>query len=125
LTDRPTFGAALTCIDGRITDVVVDGLRRAWGVDHVDLVTSPGPETARSLRHDSPVWPALQISVERHGAHAAAVIAHTDCAANDVDDDQRRQQVRDAVAAARAELPGTSVTGWLVHTDEQYMEEVR
>lgn len=125
MTEQPTFGAALTCIDGRITDVVVSGLRRAWGVDHVDLVTSPGPETARSLSPGSSVWSALQISVDRHGAHQAAVVAHTDCAANDVDDHQRRQQVRDAVAAARAELPGASVTGWLVHTGEQYMEEVR
>lgn len=124
MTTPPSFGAALTCIDGRITQVVADGLRRAWGVDHVDLVTAPGPEL--SARDEaSPVWWALQVSVERHGARRTAVVAHTDCAANDVDLRTRREQVREAVEATRSRLPQTTVTGWLVHTDEQTLEEVR
>lgn len=125
MTGGPSFGAALTCIDGRITEVVVDRLRREWGVDHVDLVTAPGPERLTDAPGDEPAWAALQVSVDRHGSREVAVVAHTDCAANDVDDELRRRQVRDAVSAARTRLPATSVTGWLVHTDEHRLEEVR
>lgn len=119
----PTFGAALTCIDGRITGLVVDRLRTTWGVDHVDVVTTPGPETPSALAAPH-LWDALQVSVDRHGTHEVAVVGHTDCAANPAADDDRRRQIRDAVAVARTRLPGTTVTGWLAHTHEQRLEEV-
>lgn len=120
-----SFGVALTCIDGRIVDVVHHELRREWGVDFVDVVTLPGPEAAvPDLPERHVVWDALRISVQRHGSNRAAVVAHTDCAANAVGVDRRREQVREAVSVVRDLLGGADVTGWLVDTRASTMEEV-
>lgn len=119
------FGVALTCIDGRIADVVHQELRREWGVDFVDVVTVPGPESVvPELPEEHAVWDALRISVQAHGSSRAAVVAHTDCAANAVDLETRRAQVREAVFQVRDLLHGADVTGWLVDTDAGTMEEV-
>ena len=119
------FGVALTCIDGRIADVVHQELRREWGVEFVDVVTLPGPEAAvPELPEQHAVWDALRISVQRHGSSRAAVVAHTDCAANAVDLETRRDQVRESVFQVRDLLRGTDVTGWLVDTEAGTMEEV-
>lgn len=120
-----SFGVALTCIDGRISAVVQQQLREEWGVDFVDVVTLPGPEAAvPELPQHHAVWDALRISVKRHGSTRAAVVAHTDCAANAVDLDTRRAQVREAVFEVREVLPRIEVTGWLVDTTTSVMEEV-
>jgi hypothetical protein len=124
MTPGPRFGVALACIDGRITGLVSGRLRQDWGVDHVDLVTTPGPETALARSADDHLWNAVQVSLDRHGARQAAVVAHTGCAANVVTDVVRLQQLGEAVTAARTRLPGVTVSGWLVHTDTQRMEEV-
>lgn len=122
---RASFGVALTCIDGRAAPVVHRELCREWGVDFIDLVTLPGPEAALpELPEQHAVWDALQISVRRHGATRAAVVAHTDCAANDVDVDTRREQVREALFEVRHLLRSVDVTGWLVDTETGAMEEV-
>lgn len=120
-----SFGVALTCIDGRISQIVQQQLREEWGVDFVDVVTLPGPEAALpELPEQHAVWDALRISVKRHGSTRAAVVAHTDCAANAVELDTRREQVRAAVFEVRDVLTRTDVTGWLVDTSTSLMEEV-
>lgn len=120
-----SFGVALTCIDGGISAVVKQQLRGEWGVDFVDLVTLPGPEAAvPELPERHGVWDALRMSVKRHGSTRAAVVAHTDCAANAVDLETRRDQVREAVFHVRDVLPRSEVTGWLVDPHTNMMEEV-
>ena len=120
-----SFGVALTCIDGRATPVVHRELCREWGVDFIDMVTLPGPEAALpDLPEQHSVWEALRISVRRHGAMRAAVVAHTDCAANDVDVETRREQVREALFEVRHLLRTVDVSGWVVDTATGTMEEV-
>ena len=86
---------------------------------------APGPEAAvPELPEQHAVWDALRISVQRHGSSRAAVVAHTDCAANAVDLETRRDQVRESVFQVRDLLHGTDVTGWLVDTETGTMEEV-
>lgn len=125
MTDAPTFGVALTCIDGRLPDHVTPALRAEWGVHYVDLVTLPGVEgVLPALAEDDRVWEALRISVRRHGATQAAVVGHTDCAANDIDLPTRRDQVREAVFVLRDALPRVEVSGWVLHTATGFLEEV-
>lgn len=120
-----SFGVALTCIDGRISQVVQQQLREEWGVDFVDMVTLPGPEAAvPDLPEQHAVWDALRISVQQHGSTRVAVVAHTDCTANAVAIDTRREQVRDAVFEVRDVLPRTDVTGWVVDTATSAIDEV-
>ncbi len=120
-----SFGVALTCIDGRISQVVQQQLREEWGVDFVDMVTLPGPEAAvPDLPEQHAVWDALRISVQQHGSTRVAVVAHTDCTANDVAIDTRREQVRDAVFEVRDVLPRTDVTGWVLDTATSAMDEL-
>lgn len=123
--DGASFGVALTCIDGRAAPVVYRELCREWGVDFVDLVTLPGPEAAvPELPEQHVVWDALLVSVRCHGSMRAAVVAHTDCAANDVDAPTRREQVRTALFEVRDNLRGVDVSGWVVDTATGTMEEV-
>ena len=118
-------GVALTCTDGRISQLVQEQLREEWGVDVVDLVTLPAPEAAvPDLPEQHAVWDALRISVQQHGSTRVAVVAHTDCAANAVAIDTRREQVRDAVFEVRDVVPRADVTGWLVDTATCAMDEV-
>lgn len=120
-----SFGVVLTCIDGRSAPVVHRALCLEWGVEYVDLVTLPGPEALVSeLPETHAVWDALGISVRQHGSTRAAVVAHTDCAANDVDDQTRREQVRETLLTLRDLLRGVDVTGWVVDTGTGTMEEV-
>jgi hypothetical protein len=95
-----TFGAALTCIDGRTHEPVVAWIRQHAGVDHVDLITQPGMDAVLGTCPDAQcaeLRGRLQVSIDAHGSRIIAVVGHDDCAANPVPPDQHRQQVRDAV----------------------------
>lgn len=97
---RPTtFGAALTCIDGRTHEPVVAWIRQHAGVDHVDLITQPGMDAVLDTCPDAQcaeLRGRLQISMDAHGSQMIAVVGHDDCAANPVPPDRHRQQVREA-----------------------------
>jgi hypothetical protein len=113
-----TFAVAISCIDGRVQPLLQASLSRRWGVDHVDVVTVPGPELAvpaASAQH--PLWDAIAVSVERHGATQVAVVAHTDCAANPATDRLRRAQLDCAVGVVRARFPDLVVVGLVIETE--------
>jgi hypothetical protein len=84
----PEFAAAVTCIDGRFHAALVDWLRRRDGVQHVDLVTSPGVSAALASRRAATsrsVLDHLAPSLGAHGAQVVVVAAHEGCAADPSD----------------------------------------
>lgn len=116
VTSIEKFGTVLTCMDGRPQRKVADYLTTSFGVRHLDLITTAGTvrhlaeetdETHRLLRN-------LALSMSNHGSRQIAVVAHHDCAGNQIADKRQKQQVSEAVARIRDLHPDADVTGlWL------------
>ena len=113
------FAVAVTCIDGRIQDVVREHVRTAFGVDHVDVVTLPGadgalagPGAARSCALDG-----IATSRDAHGSEVVAVVGHTDCAGNPGDAARHVRDLHAAVEWLRTSFPDLVPVGLLVDTD--------
>jgi hypothetical protein len=85
----PEFAAAVACIDGRFHAALVDWVRARAGVQHVDLVTSPGVSAAlassREGARSRSVLDHLAPSLGAHGAQVVVVAAHEGCAADPSD----------------------------------------
>jgi hypothetical protein len=109
---------AVTCIDGRIQDAVREQLRARCGVQFVDTVTLPGPDSALAagLGGLEATVDAIDVSLTAHDSGCVVVVGHTDCAANPVDDATHHDQVERAVRHLRASRPDVVVKGLLLHT---------
>lgn len=125
----PSYAVAVTCIDGRIQDVVRTHLLEHCGVDHIDAVTVPGVDAAFAADDPSgaavsAALEAVGISLDAHASTCVVVAGHTDCAANPVEADVHRAQVKASVEALRSRLDGADVRGILVDTDAGRVEWV-
>lgn len=98
----PEFAAAVTCIDGRFHAPLVAWTRDRFGVDHVDLVTTPGASAALADRRAATtgsVLAHLAPSLDAHATEVVVVAAHESCAADPGD-----------LAAQLAALPAAAAT---------------
>ena len=62
-------------------------------MDHVDMVTEPGPnrilaENTDASRVDS-IKSRVELSVNKHGSRLIAIVGHHDCAGNPADKDEQ------------------------------------
>ncbi|NMB74418.1 MAG: hypothetical protein GYA21_04735 [Myxococcales bacterium] len=111
------FGTVINCMDGRTQEPVLRWMKGRFDLDYVDNITEPGPDqvllagdeaTRKALRRK------LDISLRGHGSKVVAVIGHTDCAGNPVDNDKHLAQIQQSVAALEAMHLGVPVLGlWL------------
>lgn len=80
------FGTAINCIDGRTQEVVINHMKKEYGIDGVDMVTYPGVDGIFSKGDHSEavalIRRAVSISVEKHGSRIIAIVGHHDCAGN-------------------------------------------
>ncbi|HEX6417834.1 MAG TPA: carbonic anhydrase [Acidimicrobiales bacterium] len=107
-SDRATFAAAVTCIDGRVHPPLARWVRERYGVDHVDLLTQPGPDLALCCAADGEVAHLrdhLGVSARAHRPGVLVVAGHADCAANPVPEAEHRRHLRRALDRARAWAP--------------------
>lgn len=111
------FATAITCMDGRIQQAVVDVTRTWFGVDYVDMVTVPGPD--RVLTQDFAgrlrLATDVAVSTRAHGSHQLVVASHADCAGNPVPDAEHEQLVAEGVAWLADQFPGVTIVG--IHLD--------
>jgi hypothetical protein len=103
---RGKFATAINCVDGRTQLPVINYLKQRFGVDYIDLVTEPAPvkvlsEQENMVQVDS-IRHRLKLSQERHGAEHVAVVAHYDCAGNQVDKKIQLEQIRKSVKTIRS-----------------------
>ena len=97
---RDKFATAITCIDGRVQQPIVDWMKLNTNVDYVDLITEPGPDKALN---DGPVHIINEIvrkvsfSILHHSSNIVAVTGHHDCAANDADKEEHIEQILEAI----------------------------
>jgi hypothetical protein len=125
-SDAPTFAAAVTCIDGRVHPPLIRWVRDRFGVDHVDLLTQPGPDLALCCGDDDAVARLrdhLGVSTRAHRPGALVVAGHADCAANPVPEAEHRRHLHLALQRARAWVPaGMPVVGVWVDGDGHVAE---
>jgi len=110
-----TCATAITCIDGRAQQPIVDYLKRVHGVDTVDVVTAPGVNkllaASMSSAHAEFLKGHATISVTAHHAEFIAVAGHHDCAGNPVDDQEQQRHIVAAVRTVEAWDLGVRVIG--------------
>lgn len=114
---RNKFATAITCIDGRVQQPIVDWMKLHTNVEYVDLITEPGPDKALN---DGPVHVIEEIvrkvsfSILHHSSNVVAVTGHYDCAANDADKEEHIEQILDGIRVLLSYQINARVLGlWL------------
>jgi len=114
---RHKFATAITCIDGRVQQPVVDWMKLHVNVEYVDLVTEPGPDLVLSEGTTymiDDIVRKTRFSVERHASPVVAVCGHHDCAANGADKEKHVEQIEESVRVLLSYDLGVRVLGlWL------------
>ncbi len=88
-------------------------LRNRFGVQHVDAITEPGPN--RILADQAPealvqsIRARVDISVQKHGSKAIAVVGHEDCAGNPAAKDEQLAHLQAAAGHLQAWHPQAQV----------------
>lgn len=110
-----SFALAINCIDGRVQEPVITYLKKELNVKYIDMITEPGVVKFLSDDTDSPQVEAIlekaSISTTKHGSSSIAVVAHYDCAANQISDDLQKQQLAKAVAFIKSKFDSCNVFG--------------
>lgn len=95
------FGTMLNCMDGRTQEPVLNWMREQFKVDIVDSPNPAGP-TNLILNGDESVVEHYKnevlISLNGHGSRNLVVVAHQDCAANPISDDEQIEQLKKSCA---------------------------
>lgn len=104
---KDKFACALDCMDGRTTDAVSNYLRKNYGVRWVDGVgIEPGINKILAENSDIAVIERIKfkmgISVHKHGAIIAAIVAHPECAGNPATEAEQIEQLKDAKAVVES-----------------------
>jgi len=114
---RHKFATAITCLDGRVQQPVVDWMKLHVNVEYVDLVTEPGPDLVLSEGTTyviDDIVRKARFSVERHASPVVAVCGHHDCAANGADKEKHVEQIEESVRVLLSYDLGVRVLGlWL------------
>ncbi len=97
---RDKFATAITCIDGRVQQPIVDWMKLNTNVHYVDLVTEPGPDkvlsSGPSLAIDEVVR-KVSFSIHHHASTVVALAGHHDCAANPTDKEEHAEQILEGI----------------------------
>jgi hypothetical protein len=95
------FVTAINCIDGRVQVPISQYLKKRFDADYVDMITCPGPVRVLSLGEDQTLMQQLhdgvRISRCNHGSRLIAVVAHHDCAANNVSKEIQFDQMAESI----------------------------
>jgi hypothetical protein len=109
------FVVAITCMDGRIQQAVLNFIKHYYGSGFVDLITDIGPnrllaEKKADFRHGKKtfldgIWAMfviksirerLKVSVNKHGAKMFFIVAHEHCAGNPAHKERQIIHLREA-----------------------------
>ena len=93
---KDTFATAITCIDGRVQRPVTDWIKLHVNVDHVDLITEPGPDkvfSAGPIELVQDMMRKVSFSVRHHFSKVVVLSGHDTCAANGVSREEHFEQI--------------------------------
>ena len=113
-TSNERFATAITCIDGRVQRPVSDWVKLHVNVDHVDLVTEPGPDMVLSTGPKGLIDEVLRkaaFSVRHHFSPVVILAGHDSCAANPISREEHIEQIKDGVEVILSYRLGVRVLG--------------
>ena len=94
------FATAINCIDGRTQEPVINYIKNGYDINYIDMITEPGPNKILAENTDIVTMESLKnkigISIEKHSSELIAIAGHYDCAANAVDDNIQKDQLKKA-----------------------------
>ncbi|WP_233558839.1 carbonic anhydrase [Micromonospora radicis] len=112
MTGPERFATMVTCIDGRIQRPLDEWVRQRLGVEYLDTITEPGPESMLATTDERQLGVLLaKVAVSRraHGSATLVIAGHADCAGNPVSADEHRDQLRRSLLRLTGRLPGTRI----------------
>lgn len=101
-----TFFTALRCMDGRCEELVAQFGKNKFQAEYPDTITEAG--LVKIISHNPSeefivkLKEKLDISVNKHHSRGIVVCGHQDCAANPVDDEQHKNDVRKSVEVIKS-----------------------
>lgn len=125
--ETKVFACVINCMDGRTQEPVIAYLKERLSVDYVDTVTEPGPIgllTKRAEPHLTTIKTRCDISVQKHGAVAMAVVGHHDCAGNPVPEATQREQIGACLGLLREWYPNMPLFGLWVDANRKVVETI-
>ncbi len=121
-----SFACAVNCMDGRTQEPVIQYLKENLHVDYVDAVTEPGPIkflAERNMAWVDNIRACCDVSVQKHGSSAIALIAHYDCAGNPQPKEVQLEQLRESARVVRGWYSDVAIYGLWVN-ENWNVEEV-
>lgn len=116
-----TFATSLNCIDGRVQLPVAHYLTHRFGVEHIDTITEPGMvryvSDQSNTENPESILNSIRISLEMHGSHQIAIVAHDDCSGNPIAPELQQTQLRIAAAKLKQRFSECEVLGLWVDAD--------
>jgi carbonic anhydrase len=113
-----SFSTVINCIDGRVQLPVNSFIRVRFLTTYVDTITAPGvichfsgPGSAEL----AVVLTQLNLSIDAHDSDNVTVVAHYNCAANPISEEEQKEQLRRAVAFLAGLYPDLDVLGLWVN----------
>ena len=99
------FATAINCMDGRVQMPVIEWMKKAYGVDYIDMVTEPGPNKILAEGKDKATLESIKnrvgISINKHGSEIIAIVGHYDCAGNPAEKDKQNESTLSAIEAVK------------------------
>jgi hypothetical protein len=96
------FITAVSCIDGRVHEPIINFAKKHFKASYVDLITEPGPDKILSKNNNSQAVESIQnrilISLNKHNSKIVLVVGHYDCAANPADKDEHYKQIKESTS---------------------------
>lgn len=103
--NRPTFAAAINCMDGRTIIPATEWTKQHLRVDCVDMITEPGMIGAFAAQDErllDSVKRMLQISLRSHATRTVVLVAHYDCVGNPVPKEKQLEQLHRSIEILRS-----------------------
>jgi carbonic anhydrase len=115
-----TFATVINCIDGRAKHPVDNWVHLNLRVNHVDLITEPGPDKVLSqgtAEQIAEIKRKVLVSQTAHHSEIVILAGHYDCAGNPVSEAEHRAQIAQGTQVIASWGLGMRVIGLWITSD--------
>jgi len=107
------------CIDGRAQLPVINWIKDAYNMDHVDMITEPGVDGFMADQDNSidEIKRKINISIDKNNASMIVVVGHHDCQANSVSEVDHHDHIHAGVDRLKKEFPHMDVQGLWINSE--------
>ncbi len=124
--DIITYCTAVNCIDGHVQLPVINYLKKRFSVNHVDMITEPGPsliicELTASMIVDS-IITRIGLSIEKHSSKGIAIIGHHECTGNRSHKEEQLFHIQESLIFLKKRFPNIEIIGLWVDRNLRVFE---